>query len=184
MALLMLACLGALAVAIPLALLLISRSGLGVDAPDRAFLDVAYAEASRALAEGETPVGSVLVIAGEVVASGHSTVQKHADHRHHAEMNAINAALQALGVESFDEVEGAATLYTTYEPCAMCEGFILWKNVRRVVVGKNKSLGHLLATQLGRRARYRLFRRGGIGAERQQQLIARWQDVQQGKTDR
>ena len=101
-------------------------------------------EAALAKESGDTPIGAVLVINGSVVAKDHNRVKLNKDERDHAEMLVIEEALQALNKANFRGMKNSVTLYTTYEPCAMCEGFIVWKKVPRVVVGQRKGLLKLL----------------------------------------
>lgn len=88
-------------------------------------------EARAALAAGEVPVGAVLVVDGAVRARGRNAMVAERDPMAHAEVRALRAAL-ALGG---DPRMGAATLYVTLEPCAMCAGAIVLARVGRVVFG-------------------------------------------------
>ena len=95
-------------------------------------MGVALAEASLAAAEGEIPVGALLVDAqGRVLGSGRNSRILDSDPTAHAEVNAIRAAAAALG----DRVLDGCTLVVTLEPCAMCAGAILAARVPRVVFG-------------------------------------------------
>jgi len=87
--------------------------------------------AERAVATGEVPVGAVVVHQGRVVAEGHNeTIRRH-DPTAHAELLAIQRALESLGTDRLLE----ATLYVTLEPCAQCAGAIVLSKVGRVVFG-------------------------------------------------
>jgi tRNA(adenine34) deaminase len=92
---------------------------------------LAIAEARRAAAEGNSAVGTILVANGEVLAVGRNLVNTSGDPTAHAEMVAIRAAAAAHGRLDFI----GATLYTTFEPCPMCAGAIIWANVSRLVIG-------------------------------------------------
>jgi len=84
-------------------------------------------EAERA---GDVPIGAVLVIAGRAF-EAHNEKERRPDPTAHAEMLAIRAAAEALGVWRLS----GATLYVTKEPCAMCAGAIVAARLDRVVFG-------------------------------------------------
>ena len=102
------------------------------DAADAAFMRLAIAEARRALAHDDVPVGAVVVgEGGEVVATGRNERELRGDPTAHAEILALQAAARALG--SWRLL--GTTLYVTLEPCAMCAGAIVLGRVPRVVFG-------------------------------------------------
>src|ERR1044072_5218654 len=92
---------------------------------------MALSEASAALAEGEVPVGAVIVHQERVIAAAHNQREQLRDPTAHAEMIAITQAAEAL--QSW-RLEGCA-LYVTLEPCPMCAGAILQARVPTVVYG-------------------------------------------------
>ena len=92
---------------------------------------LALAEAQAAAADGEVPVGAVLVKDGRVIATGRNAPIEGHDPTAHAEIVALRAAAQALGNY---RLEGC-TLYVTLEPCAMCSGAMLHARLSRVVFG-------------------------------------------------
>lgn len=96
---------------------------------DIRYMDLALAEARKALEIGEIPVGAVVVCNDRVVGRGHNMTQRLNDVTAHAEMLAITAAAQTLGGKYLRE----ATLYVTMEPCLMCAGAIAWSQVSRLV---------------------------------------------------
>lgn len=98
---------------------------------DEKFMRMAIAEAERALAKGEVPIGAVVVVGDRVIGRGHNLVETLVDATAHAEMQAITAAAQTLGGKYLNQ----CTLYVTVEPCAMCAGAIAWSQVARVVYG-------------------------------------------------
>ncbi len=99
---------------------------------DRKFLDAAYDEAQKGLAEGGIPIGSVLVRDGEIVGRGHNRRVQKGDPILHGEMDAIqNAGRQT----SYADV----TCYTTLSPCMMCTGTIIQFGIGRVVVGESRN---------------------------------------------
>lgn len=95
-------------------------------------MEVALDEARAAAAEGEVPVGAVVVSAsGEELGRGRNRREQDQDPLAHAEMLAIAAAARRLG--SWRLV--GATLYVTLEPCAMCAGALVASRVERLVYG-------------------------------------------------
>lgn len=92
---------------------------------------MALAEANKAMAMGEVPVGCVIVANGQVVGRGHNLTETLADVTAHAEIQAITAAANTLGGKYLND----CTLYVTLEPCVMCAGAIGWAQVQRVVYG-------------------------------------------------
>lgn len=105
------------------------RGALSED--DAAGMAAALAEARRAASKGEVPVGAAIVVDGRVVALAHNETVARQDLTQHAELLAIQRALQAIGTDRLD----GATLYVTLEPCAQCAGSIVLARVSRVVFG-------------------------------------------------
>lgn len=95
---------------------------------DTFFMALAYNQAIDAWRRDEVPIGAVIEIGGEVVASAHNTVEGVRDPTAHAEMLALTQAARHLGDW---RLEGA-TVYVTKEPCPMCSGAMLMSRVRRV----------------------------------------------------
>lgn len=98
------------------------------------FLQAAFDEASKGLAEGGIPIGSVLVHNGRILGRGHNRRVQGDSVVLHAEMDALEHAGRQRA-----QVYRASTLYTTLSPCAMCSGAILLYGIRRVVVGENRT---------------------------------------------
>lgn len=98
---------------------------------DNRYMQMALAEADKAMAMGEVPVGCVIVANGQVVGRGHNLTETLADVTAHAEIQAITAAANTLGGKYLND----CTLYVTLEPCVMCAGAIGWAQVQRVVYG-------------------------------------------------
>jgi tRNA(adenine34) deaminase len=93
---------------------------------------LAIAEAERALAHDDVPVGAVILgPAGELLGTGHNERELLQDPSAHAEMLAIRAAAAALGSWRLLDT----TLYVTLEPCAMCAGAIVLARIPTVVYG-------------------------------------------------
>ena len=98
---------------------------------DNRYMQMALAEANKAMAMGEVPVGCVIVANGQVVGRGHNLTETLADVTAHAEIQATTAAANTLGGKYLND----CTLYVTLEPCVMCAGAIGWAQVQRVVYG-------------------------------------------------
>ncbi|WP_449282498.1 nucleoside deaminase [Leucobacter sp.] len=92
----------------------------------------ALEEARRAAAEGEIPVGAIVLDAdGEVIGSGRNAREADPDPTAHAEVLAIREAARRSG----DRMLDGCTLVVTLEPCVMCAGVILAARVPRLVFG-------------------------------------------------
>jgi len=98
---------------------------------DEQFMDEAIILAKEAAAEGEVPVGCVIVREGVVVGRGRNRREKGKSALAHAEIEAINEACKTLGGWRLWE----CTLYVTLEPCPMCAGAIVNARIPRVVYG-------------------------------------------------
>jgi tRNA(adenine34) deaminase len=90
----------------------------------------AMTQARAAEADGEVPVGAVILSpAGEVIARGSNRVLRDSDPTAHAEIVALRSAGTALGNYRLS----GCTLYSTLEPCSMCAGAILHARIARLV---------------------------------------------------
>ena len=98
---------------------------------DLTYMDEALALARQAAAEGEVPVGCVIVRGDEIVGRGRNRRETGKSALAHAEIEAIEEACRSLGGWRLWE----CTLYVTLEPCAMCAGAILNARIPRVVYG-------------------------------------------------
>ncbi|VAW39617.1 Cytosine deaminase [hydrothermal vent metagenome] len=98
------------------------------------FLQAAIDEAQKGLASGGIPIGSVLVIDGEIVGRGHNKRVQDGSVVLHAEMDALENAgrLKAADYKK-------ATLYSTLSPCDMCSGAALLYGIPRIIVGENNT---------------------------------------------
>lgn len=98
---------------------------------DRGFMRLAIAEAERARALGEVPIGAVVVRDGEVIGRGHNRREIDGDPLAHAEILALSQAAAATAGWRLIDCE----LYVTLEPCAMCAGALVNARVERLVYG-------------------------------------------------
>lgn len=94
-------------------------------------MEAAIAEARTAGAEGDVPVGALIVRRGVAVAQASNRTARDQDPTAHAELLAIRQAARALG----DWRLSGCTLYVTLEPCAMCAGAIVLARIDRLVFG-------------------------------------------------
>jgi tRNA(adenine34) deaminase len=95
-------------------------------------MELALAEAERAAALGETPVGAVVVLpSGGIAGRGHNLVIANNDPTAHAEILAIRQACEAAKSERLPGYD----LYVTLEPCAMCAAAISFTRIRRLYFG-------------------------------------------------
>ena len=102
---------------------------------DLYFMDEALALAREAAAEGEVPVGCVIVRGEKIVGRGRNRREKDKTALAHAEIEAISEACRNLGGWRLWE----CTLYVTLEPCPMCAGAIINARIPRVVYGASDS---------------------------------------------
>ncbi|HDT14182.1 MAG TPA: nucleoside deaminase [Candidatus Aminicenantes bacterium] len=98
---------------------------------DAGFMRVALAEAAKAAASGEVPVGAVVVCGGKVFARGANRPIAASDPTAHAEIVALRRAARRRGNYRLPDCD----LYVTVEPCAMCLGALVQTRIRRLVFG-------------------------------------------------
>lgn len=98
---------------------------------DEHWLRHAYQLALGAAADGEVPVGAVVVCGGEMIGEGSNGPISSTDPTAHAEIVALRAACKRQNNYRL----AGATLYVTLEPCAMCSGAMLHARIDRVVFG-------------------------------------------------
>lgn len=88
----------------------------------------AFAAAEAAAAQGEVPVGAVIVSNGAILAEAANAPRRLHDPTAHAEMLVIRAAAAAIGEDRLQDCE----LWVTLEPCAMCAGAIALARIARL----------------------------------------------------
>ena len=142
----------------------------GVD--DVGFMREALDEARRGAADGEVPVGAVVVMDGTIVARAHNAPIALADPTAHAEVLALRAAGEKRGNYRLT----GATLYATVEPCVMCCGAALHARVARVVYGapdpKAGAVDSLYRLLDDARLNHRAAATGGVLADEAAQLLS------------
>ncbi len=108
-----------------------------IPAPDADFMDAALAEAAKAAAAGEVPVGAIIVREGRIIARAHNRPIGMNDPTAHAEILALREAARAMNNYRLPDT----TLYTTLEPCLMCAGAMLHARIGRLVFGARDPKG-------------------------------------------
>ena len=109
---------------------------------DERYMRLALEEAEAAAAEGEVPIGAVVVCDGQVVARAHNRREGDADPSAHAEFLAMVEAARALGRWRLT----GCTVYVTLEPCLMCAGLMVNARVDRCVYGAADPKGGAVGT--------------------------------------
>jgi len=141
------------------------------DERDRAFMQLALEEASRAIALDEVPIAALLVHEGTVLARSHNYREVRQDPTAHAEMLVIREAAKLLG--SWRLID--TTLYVTLEPCAMCLGAIILARIPRIVFGakdpKAGACGSVLNFANEERLNHHVEVTGGILEQESRQLL-------------
>ncbi len=137
----------------------------------RSPMDLALALAEEAAAQGEAPVGAVVMEGDVVLAAERNRMKALNDPTSHAEMLAIRVALAKRGTGRLDGCD----LYVTLEPCAMCAGAIAHVRLRRVYFAAEDIKAGAVENGV------RLFEQptchhhpeviGGIGASRSEALL-------------
>ena len=79
----------------------------------------------------EVPVGAVIVADGDLLAEAHNETIQRRDPTAHAEVLALQRAMQKVGVDRLP----FATMYVTLEPCAQCAGAMVLAKIGRIVFG-------------------------------------------------
>lgn len=95
------------------------------------FMQEAIAEAKKARAANEVPVGAVIVCKDEIIARAHNLREQERQASAHAELLAIRAASKYLQTWNLDGCD----LYVTLEPCMMCTGAIGLARIRNLYYG-------------------------------------------------
>jgi len=141
---------------------------------DVAAMHLALAEAARAVAHNDVPVGAVALVDGTVVATRHNERELGRDPTAHAEILALRDAAMALGTWRLSNV----TVVVTLEPCAMCAGAMVAGRVGRLVFGapdpKAGACGTLYQLCADPRLNHELPVTGGVLAEECGRVLERF----------
>ena len=95
------------------------------------YMREALAEAEKAYALGEVPIGAVVVLDGEIIGRGHNQRELLRDSTAHAEVLALREAARRMG----DWRLNGTVVYSTIEPCPMCAGAMVQFRVKTLVYG-------------------------------------------------
>jgi tRNA(adenine34) deaminase len=138
-------------------------------------MGLAVEEAEKGYAQGEVPVGAVVVGAdGQILSRAHNRPVSSNDPTGHAEVLAIRGAAAGAGNYRLPDT----TLYVTLEPCAMCVGAMMHARVRRLVFGapdpKSGAAGSTLDLTGADCFNHRIEVTGGLLAERCGEILRRF----------
>jgi tRNA(adenine34) deaminase len=138
---------------------------------DIEFMHRALLLARRAARDGEVPVGALLVVGDDVIGEGWNRPIGSLDPTAHAEIIALREGAQRLRNYRL----GAATLYATLEPCAMCMGAVLNARLARVVFGawdsKAGACGSVIDLPREPRLTHRIDVFGGVCSDDSAELL-------------
>ena len=141
---------------------------------DDVFMREALAEAQKASAIDEVPVGAVIVLDDRVIGSGYNLKESLQDATAHAEMLAIQAACRTLETWRLSEAE----MFVTLEPCVMCMGALIQARIKRLIYGCPDPKGRAAISlyQIGNdiRLNHRIEIQGGVMADECGALLSRF----------
>jgi tRNA(adenine34) deaminase len=138
---------------------------------DERYMRLALEVATRAPAAGEIPIGAVITLRDQILASAHNNRESRQDPTAHAEIVAIRAAAARLGSWRLLDT----TMYVTLEPCTMCIGAIILARIPRLVFGvrdpKAGACGSVFDVSADSRLNHRVEVTEGILAEESRILL-------------
>jgi tRNA(adenine34) deaminase len=148
---------------------------------DTDFMGLCLSLAEEAAAQGEVPVGAVVVVGGVVVGRGFNLRETTGDPTAHAEVVALREAARTVGYWRVLD----STLYVTLEPCAMCAGALVNARVSRLVYGctdpKAGAVESLFSIPSDVRLNHRVEVTGGVCAEASAELLRRFFRQRRGR---
>jgi len=140
-------------------------------AADTRFMQEALTLARAAAADGEVPVGAVIVVGNEIVAQAANAPIRLNDPTAHAEILVLRAAGRRLGNYRLP----ASTLYVTLEPCPMCAAALVHARVARLVYAaadpKSGAAGSVMDLARDPRLNHQLEVEGGLLADESAALL-------------
>jgi tRNA(adenine34) deaminase len=148
---------------------------------DHNYLRAAIAEATNAEANGEVPVGAIIVHEDKIIGRGQNRVLRDSDPTAHAEIVALREAGLALKNYRLED----CTLYATLEPCAMCAGAILHARISRLVYAapdpKAGACGSVLSVMNHPQLNHKVEVTSGLRAEECGQMLTNFFLERRGK---
>lgn len=148
---------------------------------DATWMAEALAEARKAAAEGEVPIGAVVVVDGRIVGRGRNARETRRDPTAHAELLALQEAARTLQRWRMT----GATVYATLEPCPMCAGALVNARVDRLVYAvpdpKAGAAGTLFDVARDPRLNHRVEVVNGVMAEECGELLSSFFRSRRGK---
>jgi tRNA(adenine34) deaminase len=137
---------------------------------DLSWMNIALAEADKAFAEDEIPVGALLIKDNEIIAKNHNRTRQLNDPSAHAEKLIIEECIKQNRKYLTD-----CTLYVTLEPCSMCAGLMVLVRLGRLVFGahdpKTGAVGSLYNIPLDRQLNHNIEILQGLLAEESSRLL-------------
>jgi tRNA(Arg) A34 adenosine deaminase TadA len=148
---------------------------------DLTYLRAAIAEAQAAEANGEVPVGAVVVHENKIIGRGQNRVLRDSDPTAHAEIVALREAGLVLKNYRLED----CILYATLEPCAMCAGAILHARITRLVYAapdpKAGACGSVLAVMNHPQLNHKVEVASGLLADECSQMLTSFFLQRRGK---
>jgi tRNA(adenine34) deaminase len=148
---------------------------------DATWMAEALAEARKAAAEGEVPIGAVGVVDGRIVGRGRNARETQRDPTAHAELLALQEAARSLRRWRLS----GATVYATLEPCPMCAGALVNARVDRLVYAvpdpKAGAAGTLFDVPRDPRLNHRIEVVSGVLADECSELLSSFFRSRRGK---
>jgi tRNA(adenine34) deaminase len=141
---------------------------------DIEFMQIALSLAAEAAANGEVPVGAIVVKDGVIIGRGSNAPISQHDPSAHAEIQSMRAAAKTLG--NYRLVD--CTLYVTLEPCAMCAGAIQHARIARLVFGasdpKTGACGSVIDLMAEQKLNHHTTVSGGLLADECGAMLSRF----------
>jgi tRNA(adenine34) deaminase len=109
---------------------------------DSEYMQLAIEQAQIAAQRGEVPIGAVIVMEGQILASGNNRTITDCDPTAHAEIVVLRDAAKKISNYRLN----GASLYVTVEPCAMCAGALVQARISRLVYGADEPKGGAVRT--------------------------------------
>lgn len=138
---------------------------------DEYYMSMALKEAQKAKAEGEVPIGAVLVRENKILARARNQRERLKNPLSHAELEVIRKASKKLKNWRLSN----STLYVTVEPCAMCAGAIIQSRINRLVYGaedkKAGACGSILNLLEDKKFNHQVEVTRGIGKKEAKKLL-------------